>query len=198
MRDDSFFRWIALAIVVVTFTISKVYRKRADLEGGRVTWADEDPMRPALTAGWFALMAGLVAYLVHPPLMSWSMVPLPTWVRWAGVALGGLTALGALWVFRSLGRNVTPTVVTRPEATLVTHGPYRFIRHPLYVNGALAFVAVSLMSRSWWFAALMVPTLALLSRRTRTEEANLAARFGRAWDEYAARTGRFVPRLRRS
>jgi len=45
---------------------------------------------------------------------------------------------------------------------------------------------------------MMVPTLILLSIRTRDEEVHLASRFGDAWTTYASRTGRFLPRLRRS
>ena len=200
MPEDPLFRWIALAIVLVTFSISSIYRRRADREGGAVDRAavEAPGIRRALIGGGLLLLAALLAYLIHPPLMAWSMVPVPETIRWAGVVLGVLTAVNTGWIFRSLGLNVTPTVVTRQRAALVTHGPYRFIRHPLYVNGALAFLAVSLMSRSWLFAVMMVPTLILLSIRTRDEEVHLASRFGDAWTTYASRTGRFLPRLRRS
>ena len=44
-----------------------------------------------------------------------------------------VTACGLLvWTFRCLGKNLTDTVVTRQEHTLVMQGPYRWVRHPFY------------------------------------------------------------------
>jgi protein-S-isoprenylcysteine O-methyltransferase Ste14 len=123
------------------------------------------------------------------------MVAVPGWLRWTGVALAAVGAAGAWWIFSTLGNNVTRTARTREHATLVTTGPYRVVRHPLYMNAALVFAALSLVTRSWWFVAWIVPALVLLSIRTRTEEANLEARFGDAWRAYAARTGRFFPKV---
>jgi protein-S-isoprenylcysteine O-methyltransferase Ste14 len=75
-------------------------------------------------------MAGLVAFIIQPAWMEWSAVAVPDWLRWAGVPFG-IAAGGLLtWTFRSLGHNLTDTVVTRQTATLVTHGPYQWIRHP--------------------------------------------------------------------
>jgi protein-S-isoprenylcysteine O-methyltransferase Ste14 len=99
-----------------------------------------------------------------------------------------------LWTFRSLGKNLTDTVVTRQEHSLVTHGPYRWVRHPLYDSATLLFVAVSLMAANWFVFVTGVVVLLLLIVRTRTEEAKLVARFGDRYRAYMERTGRFIPR----
>ena len=88
-------------------------------------------------------------------------------------------------------------VRTRANATLVATGPYRFIRHPLYTDAATVFCALSLVTRSWWFAAWIVPAFVLLAIRTTQEEQHLEARFGGAWRVYASQTGRFIPKLTR-
>ena len=58
-----------------------------------------------------------------------------------------------VWTFRSLGKNLTDTVVTRRQHTLVQHGPYRWIRHPLYSSAALLIAALSLIAANWFFFA---------------------------------------------
>ena len=45
-----------------------------------------------------------------------------------------------VWAFQSLGSNLTDTVVTRRQHTLITHGPYRWVRHPFYDAMACSIV----------------------------------------------------------
>ena len=69
-------------------------------------------------------------------------------LRWAGVAIGLPTVAIGSWTFRSLGRNITDTVVTRREHALITSGPYRYVRHPFHVTTALAFAPRSARASS--------------------------------------------------
>jgi protein-S-isoprenylcysteine O-methyltransferase Ste14 len=141
------------------------------------------------------LLAGVLAYLFRPSSMSWSSLPLPAWLRWMGVPIG-IAAIGLLfWTLRSLGRNLTDTVVTRREASLVTHGPYRWIRHPFYDSMLLAVIAISLVAANWFLAITGVGLFVLLAVRASTEERNLVARFGPDYEAYTRQTGRFVPRI---
>ena len=100
--------------------------------------------------------------------------------------------------FRTLGKNLTDTVVTRAEHTLVTRGPYRWVRHPFYLATALAVVANSLVTANWFLALTGGIAFGLLVLRTRTEEEKLIERFGEDYKEYMERTGRFFPRLFRA
>jgi protein-S-isoprenylcysteine O-methyltransferase Ste14 len=196
MSDDTVFRVLAAAVVIVMIGTSIYFRHRADRQGGRVSRAEEPPLvRYGLSISGLLGFGGLLAYFGFPSLLAWTMVPVPVELRWVGLALALVSALVTVWIFRTLGNNVTRTVVAREGATLVTTGPYRFVRHPLYSNGALAFMALSLVTRSWWFVVCVLAALALLAIRTRQEEAHLEARFGDAWRRYAAKTGRFLPRL---
>jgi protein-S-isoprenylcysteine O-methyltransferase Ste14 len=155
--------------------------------------------------GWFilltlrplaaVLLASLVAYLIRPSSMSWSSLPLPAWLRWTGVPVGIAAVCLLFWTLRSLGRNLTDTVVTRRNAALVTHGPYHWIRHPFYVSMLLAVIATSLIAANWFLAVTGIGVFLLLAIRASTEERNLVARFGRDYEEYMGRTGRFVPRF---
>ena len=79
-----------------------------------------------------------------------------------GRAAAGLAALDGcgpalvaglvlVWMFRTLGRNLTDTVVTRNQHTLVTSGPYRWVRHPFYSSAALLILGSSLAAATWLF-----------------------------------------------
>ena len=141
-------------------------------------------------------LIGLITYMINPAWMGWSSIPLPTWLRWAGVGLGVVFVLLTTWVFRSIGKNITDTVVTRADHTLVTSGPYRWVRHPFYVAFALGIVSVSIQTASWYFALTGGLAFVLIVVRTRTEEEKLIERFGEKYQEYMKRTGKFVPRLK--
>jgi protein-S-isoprenylcysteine O-methyltransferase Ste14 len=97
-----------------------------------------------LAGVWYMLV--LVTYLVNPAYMAWAAVKLPDWLRWAGAGIGFAAALLIAWTLHHLGRNLTDTVVTRQRHTLVTTGPYRWVRHPFYASVALAAFAGALMA----------------------------------------------------
>jgi acetamidase/formamidase len=98
------------------------------------------------------------------------------------------------WTFSNLGPNLTDTVVTRRVHTLVTLGPYRWVRHPFYGSVTLLIVALALLAANWFFLLMGSAAVALLVIRTRREEELLVARFGDSYRGYMARTGRFLPR----
>jgi protein-S-isoprenylcysteine O-methyltransferase Ste14 len=98
-------------------------------------------------------------------------------------------------MFISLGMNITDSVTTRREHELVTSGPYRWIRHPLYTFGALLFLSLSLVMGNWLIVLLGIPTYAILVHRTGIEEEKLKDRFGEQYKRYTKRTGRFFPRF---
>jgi protein-S-isoprenylcysteine O-methyltransferase Ste14 len=140
-------------------------------------------------------MTGLIAYIVDPSTMTWSSVALPNKLRFLGVLSGTLGGLLLIWTLHALGRNLTDTVVTRRAHTLVTHGPYQWVRHPFYDAVALLILAVSLVASNWFLFLTGAAALGLLWLRTQKEEEMLIARFGSAYREYMRRTGRFLPKL---
>jgi protein-S-isoprenylcysteine O-methyltransferase Ste14 len=190
------FRWFAVAALGGCFAISAYYRRRARREGGTVPRSREAPL---LIIGRvivaLPLFAATLAYAVDPRWMAWSAVAVPVWLRWVGVALGLAAVPAAYWVFRTLGRNVSETVFTKGEHELVTAGPYRVIRHPLYATGGGLFLAVGLMAASWFI--LLFAVLALAAIRlvvVPMEERELVAKFGDAYRSYMQRTGALFPR----
>lgn len=125
--------------------------------------------------------------------MQWGAVPLPAWLRWSGLVPGLLCPLLMYWTLSHLGKNLTDTALTRRDATLVTSGPYRWVRHPFYVTAALLLLSVTLLSANLAIGAAGLLVLGLLAVRTPKEEEMLLDRFGEAYAEYMSQTGRFFP-----
>ncbi|MDX1389575.1 MAG: isoprenylcysteine carboxylmethyltransferase family protein [Acidobacteriota bacterium] len=197
MADETVFRICLLAGFAVLFPAALYYRLRAHVRGEKLDRRQEGTLvlatlRPLGLLG----MGGVIAYLIDPDWMAWSRVPLPDGVRWAGVATGFAAAALMIWTLHSLGRNLTDTVVTRAGATLVTDGPYRWVRHPFYLCFALAMAANAVVMANWFVGAAGALALVAMVLRTRKEEQNLIARFGDEYRAYMQRTGRFVPRFR--
>ncbi len=197
MNWDTFFRLATLLMLVITFTTSGRTRRKADRTGGDdISFAGEGRFIYNLRVGSaLVFYLSLLAWLIYPPLIAWASIALPLPLRLAGLALAALMVPLLLWMLRSLGDNITPTVVVRAEHTLVTHGPYRWIRHPLYTFGSTFFIGVSIAAQSLLMLAAGLTALVALFLRTRIEEEQLEARFGDAYRAYRARTGRFLPRL---
>ncbi|MQA29103.1 MAG: hypothetical protein GEU82_04585 [Luteitalea sp.] len=140
-------------------------------------------------------IAGLFTYLASPQTMAWASAPFPVWLRWTGIAMQALSGILLIWTVRTLGPNLTDTVVTRHNHTLVTTGPYRWVRHPFYGSVTLLLLANGLAAANWFLLAGGGAVVALLVMRTDAEEQRLVARFGDGYRDYVEHTGRFVPGL---
>jgi protein-S-isoprenylcysteine O-methyltransferase Ste14 len=195
MSDDETFRLILIAGSLIVFPIAIYHRLKAHSTGETLDrWKEGPYILFTLRPLGIAVMVGLFAYMVNPARMAWSSLPLPTWLRWVGVGVAVFGGALFIWTLRNLGKNLTDTVVTRREHTLVTTGPYRWVRHPFYVAAALTLLGNSLAAANWFLLGGGMLVFTLLAIRTRIEEAELLARFGGAYEEYMGRTHRFLPR----
>jgi protein-S-isoprenylcysteine O-methyltransferase Ste14 len=196
MGDDHIFR-IVLAVGMLMILPIAIYRRvRSQATGETLDrWQEGNFILFTLRPLGIASMLAVLAFVISPAAMAWSSVPLPAWLRWTGVAIGAVGGVLSVWTLSHLGENLTDTVVTRQKHTMITTGPYAFIRHPFYVSAALAFLANSLVTANWFVFVTGGLAFALLVVRCRTEEAKLIERFGDAYRDYARRTGRFLPRF---
>ena len=193
--NDTVFRVLATLLIMVMVSISVYYRRRADrLSGEKVSLREEGlTIAIALRVVGFGLWMSVFAYLINPAWVAWGRIDLPEWARWLGIIMGIVAVCLCYWIFSSLGTNVTPTVVTRKAHTLVTGGPYRWVRHPLYVMGIIAFLGFALIAENWWIALAGLLAFGILAIRTQKEEAQLIERFGDEYRAYMKRTGRYLP-----
>lgn len=138
----------------------------------------------------------LLGYLVYPPLLAWAEVPLPAWARWCGVALTLAVVPLIVWIHRHLGKNFSTTLRVRDDHTLVTTGPYRWVRHPMYTALLQLFAGFFLLTSNVLFGVVpYIMLVFIMMVRTPREERQLQEKFGEAYVEYCRRTGRFLPRL---
>jgi protein-S-isoprenylcysteine O-methyltransferase Ste14 len=196
MNADQTFRLILIAGALIVFPIMIYHRVKAHGTGEKLDRWKEGPfilftLRPI----GIAVLAGLFTYMVNPARMAWSSMPLPIWLRWTGAGIGVAGGALLVWTLRNLGRNLTDTVVTRRDHTLVTTGPYRWVRHPFYAAVALIMLSNALIAANWFLLVGGAVIITLLAIRVRIEEAQLLARFGAAYQAYLDRTGRFLPTL---
>ena len=142
----------------------------------------------------FSIYGAVIAYLINPRWMAWSSLPLPDWLRWSGAFVFVIGLAFLAWTLHSLGVNLTDTVVTRKAHTLVTRGPYRWVRHPFYDALASFVVAMSLLAANWFILVSGTIVFILLAIRSKTEEEQLLNRFGELYQKYKEGTGRFLPK----
>ena len=195
--NENIFRILAAIILFTGIGISSYFRRKADRESGESISrkVDGTPMMTVIRIGGLILWLTPLVYLINPAWMAWSKIGLPEWVRWLGLGLGILCVFGIYWLFSSIGTGITPTSATRKEHELVTSGPYRWVRHPLYTVGSSMFVAFGMMADNWFIALLGILAFIGMAIRTPKEEANLIEKFGDEYREYMKRTGRFFPKL---
>ena len=197
--NENIFRILAALIFFTGIGISSYFRRKADRESGEKISrkVDGTVFMSIVKIGGLVLWLSPLVYLINPAWMAWSKLGLPEWVRWLGVGLGILCTVGIYWLFSSIGNGITPTSATRKEHRLVTSGPYRWVRHPLYTVGSSMFIALGMMADNWFIIALGLLAFIAMASRTPKEEANLIEKFGDEYREYMKRTGRYFPKLSR-
>jgi protein-S-isoprenylcysteine O-methyltransferase Ste14 len=153
------------------------------------------PLLIGVRLAGLVMIGSTVAWLWNPAWFESAMLPVPESARWIGVAGFAAAVAWLLWMFRALGRNLTDTVVTRRDATFVDHGPYRFVRNPMYIGALAAGLSLGLALGTWLLPLGTGLIFTLLALRTRTEERYLIERFGDQYRRYMERVGRFLPKL---
>jgi protein-S-isoprenylcysteine O-methyltransferase Ste14 len=152
---------------------------------------------------WFALVSrgliaasivGAVAFVDDPQSAAWSHLELPSSVRLIGIPVGSGGIALLWWVLSTLGRNFSMSLPTEGHA-LVTDGPYRWVRHPMYTAFAAVFTGLFLTSANWFVGATAGIALgAVMVIRTPREERTLLGAFGERYQTYMRHTGRFFPK----
>ncbi len=142
------------------------------------------------------LLLLLTGYMLRPSLLSWAQFSLPPALQWLGVALGILSIGLLIWVHEALGVNFSRTLHIRAEHTLVTAGPYRWVRHPMYTMLFLLGVAILLLTANWLIGGFFLGSFFLtVFNRVANEEQAMIEKFGNDYEQYRQRTKRFVPGL---
>lgn len=170
----------AWAIFWLYWLVSAISMKK----GGHVPWRRELGIR--------ALIAAVVILLIRLGALRGGDMNTNAWR--AGVGLTLLAAgLGfASWARRHIGRNWGTPMTLKDDPELVTSGPYRFVRHPIYSGLLLATVATAVaLNWQWLFAAALATAYFVYSATV--EESNLAEQLPDTYPAYKRSTKMLVP-----
>ena len=198
MPVDVVFRWIFFVVFLAALVISGYHRRRARQSGETIPRRAEGStalmLRMALA---LLVLVSFIAYVFAPGWIAWADLGLPTWLRWGAAAIAVACLPAIWWMFVSIGNNISETVLTKRTHVLATHGPYRWIRHPLYAFALLWLFSLALLASNWLLLlwpciGVVIVSLVVIPR----EEANLIKAFGQQYEEYREQTGALLPRLR--
>lgn len=121
--------------------------------------------------------------------------PLPDW-PWLNVLAAGLALAGVLLIAASLvvfRRHRTTLLPHRAASTLITSGPFRITRNPIYLGFTLLYLACVLSLASPGMLLMLVPVLWFISHHViAAEEAFHARRFGEQWRDYQQQVRRWL------
>jgi protein-S-isoprenylcysteine O-methyltransferase len=137
-----------------------------------------------------SLIVGIsVAYAVPAPRIHPARVIFPIGF--------GLYAFGLAlrwWAIIYLGRFFTVNVAVATDHRVVDSGPYRYIRHPSYTGGLLAFLGISLcLLNALSIPIIMIPIFLAFRKRMGIEEAVLTTALEPDYRDYIRRTKRLIP-----
>ena len=198
MNMDIIFRILIFVVLVLLLTISVFYRKRAREEGDVIERREEGigVMIIRLFIG-LSFLAVLLLNIFYPRLLFWEKFSLPIYFRYIGTAI----AIGCVplfwWIFKNIGKNVSETVLTKEDHELVTSGPYRWVRHPLYSTALLMLFSISITFGDWiLLIGSLVGLIAFRLLVIPAEEKQLLDAFGEKYECYQARTGALFPWIR--
>jgi protein-S-isoprenylcysteine O-methyltransferase Ste14 len=140
------------------------------------------------------------AVLLAGPFVSFGwltdrVIPVTLWKEYSAVG-AGLTLLGVLlmiWARIHLGRNWSSDAAVTVDHELVTDGPYRLMRHPIYSGMLLAFIGTALAIGQWRGVLAVALVFVAFLQRILMEERLMREEFGAAYESYAQRVRALVP-----
>jgi len=195
METETVFRIILPALIIV-FAAHRGYyvRKHGRQENTLKKRAEGLPSKIAGILGLVGFIA-VIAYVIQPDWLSWASWSLPRWLRWTGVGIALFGFAMLQWAQNTLGRNWSDTPRMLKGQSLITSGPYQFIRHPIYTAFLLIMGSTLFISANWLVGlSWMGMTFLEISSRIGFEESLMLEYFGDQYREYMKRTGRLLPR----
>jgi protein-S-isoprenylcysteine O-methyltransferase Ste14 len=188
---------IILPLLILVFAAHRGYYVRKQGEEKNTLKKREEGLASKIAsilgiAGFIAILI----YAIQPAWLSWASLPFPLWLRWLGIgiALAGFALLQ--WAQNTLGKNWSDTPRMMKEQSLITRGPYHFVRHPIYTAFLLILGSTFFISANWLIGFTWLGMTALeVASRIGFEESLMLEYFGDQYREYMQRTGRLLPRI---
>jgi len=127
-----------------------------------------------------AVVVALVLHFLMP--LPISPAPVRLWIGLSLIVLGGVLVFFALGEFRNCETSEDTNV---PATALVTSGPYRFSRNPMYVSLTLMLLSIGVAANIWWILLMVAPVLVVMHVGViLREERYLEQKFGQVYRDY--------------
>jgi protein-S-isoprenylcysteine O-methyltransferase Ste14 len=141
-------------------------------------------------------LAFLIFYSIYPPFMYLIHFDFPIWLRWLGTLFAFIGVV--FWIYSQVVLDMywSPQLQVQKEHKIITSGPYRVIRHPIYSAMFIWLIGLALFTANMVFALLALLTIIGLILRVPKEEKMMIEQFGDEYKKYIQITGRFFPRFR--
>jgi len=197
METETIFR-ILLPVLIVAFAAHRGYYVKNYSKPEEATVKKREEGLASKIAGLLG-MAGFIAVLafaINPKWLAFASLAFPTWLRWSGIGIAILGFALLQWAQMTLANSWSDTPRMMKEQTLITSGPYRTIRHPIYTAFILILGSTLFISSNWLIGScwLGMTTLEVISR-IGFEESLMLEFFGDQYREYMKKTGRLLPKV---
>lgn len=142
---------------------------------------------------------GTIIVLAPPPILLLLRLGeiLNEWIpiRVIGLVVGLYGIVMWVWAAWVLGRLYVPGIGVFSDHTLVTSGPFRFVRHPIYAGVITLWLGTALGTLNLLLLVLWFGLAYIMNGRTSAEETLLKEKFGASYETYMQQTGRYFPKI---
>lgn len=126
-------------------------------------------------------LAFLFLYSIYPPFMNLIHFDIPIWLRWLGTIFSFNGVIFWIYSQAMLDKYWSPQLQVQKKHKIITSGPYKVIRHPIYTAMFIWVIGLAFFSANIVFALLALLTIIGLILRVPKEEKMMIEQFG---DEY--------------
>ena len=197
MNTETIFR-IILPLLIIGFALHRGYYVKYHSKPEDATVKKREEGIVSKFAGLLGMLGFLsvIVYAVNPNWLAFAGLSFPAWLRWLGVGIALVGFALLQWSQVTLANSWSDTPRMMKEQTLITSGPYRTIRHPIYTAFILILGSTLFISSNWliglcWAGMTILEVISRIS----FEESLMLEFFGEQYREYMKKTGRLFPKV---
>ena len=197
MNTETIFR-IMLPVLIIGFAAHRGYYVKYHSKPEDATVKKREEGIVSKVAGLLGMLGFLtmLAYMIDPGWLAFTSLSLPLWLRWTGVVIAIIGFVLLQWSQVTLANSWSDTPRMMKEQTLITSGPYRTIRHPIYTAFILILGSTLFISSNWLIGLCWAGMTVLeVVSRIGFEESLMVEFFGEQYREYMKKTGRLLPKF---